>query len=495
MWKNVLASYIHLHFASAPELAPALLLQCRSVDINLVNAAAAKAAADMEDAMAAAAQQQPLENGHRFHSIMNTAYRDHGEAHAPTKGMSKIMSTPDLTIPLQRSSRSIHNGRLSGDSSFEDGDRVYTHSHMQPAPQQHQHSLHLQHRQTAEFAARDRGLLSPQRTSSLPIIHRQPAKPYSLPASPLHEVAEQHAVHKPLQQPTSRMALPQSTHTTHQLGVSPSGMSPHDYMQYRHQLPQQLPQQLDSGLSHYPQQQPQLSPFHSPLQASSLHATPSPPYPSHADPNLTHLNGYHHASGALQPNMSVLAPEHSHMVSAQSGMLSSVQSGMLPDGALYQPGSAALPDVAMYQPGSSMMPEGAVYQPGPAMLSHQAKLMPQAHSAFASHSLKASPSGLLSDGHLHTADGRPCSANAAYRGDDTGTASTSARQLGHVVQGGRWLPNTGSSRSSHSPSAGGFGIVSLLPSGTEILYALGLGDRYAQSSCSWSCNGNANSQA
>lgn len=417
MWKNVLASYIHLHFGSNPQLAQSLVDRCHTVDIGAVNTASIRAAIDTEAAMAAAEQHMFTHNGHQY-GMMNGA-------------MHKIMSVPDLAMPLQTSlHRSSTLGRLSGDSSVEEIDKCYAQSHHQQA-QQHlqQQVMHQQQRQLA----RERLAVSPQRTSSLPIFHR-PLKPYSMPSSPLHEVAEHSTVHSPVHPTGSR-----TTQHVMQLGVSPPMTQPDLMQQHQQQLHQQADPQLHQQL--YQQQtQLQRSPFHSPLQGSSPHGTHTPPY-LQAPLDHAHTNGMHPGPDSLQTSPSMMSVDYNSMTS-HSGMLS-MHSSMLPDSAVYRP----------------MLPTHSGVLP-----STNSHVLPPSHSHMSLNSLKHSVSGAHPDG-------------VGFRADETATASTSGYRS-RLTPAGALANQSSSALQPHSPSNANTGsIVSLLCSGTEILYALGLKDR------------------
>ena len=408
MWKNVLASYIHLHFGSNPQLAQSLVDRCHTVDIAAVNTAAIRAAIDTEAAMAAAEQHLVTHSSHQY-GMMNGA-------------MHRIMSVPDLAMPVHPLQRSSTLGRLSADSSIEDVDRCYTHIHSQHAQQQQQATQHAQRQH-----ARERLAVSPQRTSSLPILQRQ-LKPHSMPASPLHDVAEHGDMHAQVHPYGSRMPHPMT-----QLGASPP-----DIVQQHQQRQQQLHQRLDQQLDQQLQQQ--LSPFHSPLQATSPHGTQTPPYPQ---PPLdhTHMSSMHPTPDSLQTSPSMMSVDHNSMLPSHSGMLSA-HSGMLPDGAACRPSTAMLPT--------------------------HSGVLPPSYSHASLVTQRPTSNGFQPDG-------------AGFRADETATASTSGQRHNLMPAGApayRSPSSTLQPSSPRTPSAVSSGsIVSLLSSGTEILYALGLADR------------------
>ena len=446
-WKNVLASYVHLHFGSAPELAQSLVDSCLGVDLNAVNAAAVKAC-HQEQHAAAAAEQQSLGHGNRLHSMQIGALSSHA-------GLPKMMSVPDFAMPYQSSlyqSSNLH--RQSADSA----DNACAHQQLQHQQQQqlwqqaHQQQLPRKVRYDSDgrivsldvhaqaYNPADYQPLSPQRTSSLPIFYK-PLKPHSLPTSPLHDVAEHSSMDAGVHHPQALLGGYPSAQWAAQpaQGQQPQHQHPSPaYLQHQqHHLNQSSPQQLGQS-----QHQQQHSPFHSSVQGSSIHGSQSPIYPPPLE--STH-SGALPMNAILQPNGTLLTADggmlSSHnLLSANSGMLS-VNSGMLPDGVVYRPNSM-----------------GAIH---PGMVS--------AHSSMLLNGSDRVGSLLHADGISH-------------RNDDTCTASTSGR----VTHGSHGHDRTWSRSSSTgfqpaSPSVvetvNADAIVSLLPSGTEILYALGLADR------------------
>ena len=356
------------------------------------------------------------------------------------------MSTPDFAMPFQSSFQrtASHMGRHSAD----DAEIPCAHTQLQQQEQQQflqqAHQQHLPRKVRYDPDGRIVGLdvyaqaynpadyqsLSPQRTSSLPIFHK-PLKPHSLPSSPLHDVAEHSSMDG--QQPGYQ------SHWVHQPGLQQQQHHPHVVYPQQHQH-QQLCQQLHQ---HLPQQQ-QHSPFHSPLHGTPPHGSQSPTYPppalerSHSA--ALPMNTILHPNGTLMPADAAMLPSHSGMLSAHSGMLS-VNSGMLPDGMVYRPNSMGSAHPGMLSAQSSVLPNGA------------------------GMSFERASSMMHADG-------------LAYRNDDTCTASSSGR-MAHGTHGPTWSRSSSTGLPPGSPdmAVSSHSIVSLLPSGTEILYALGLADR------------------
>ena len=447
VWKNVLASYVHLHFGSAPELAQSLVTRCQGVDVHAVNAAACQACHQEQHAAAAAERQAIIHGGHT-NGHMNGHVNSHMNGHMGMQngGLGpKMMSVPDFALPFQSSLyQSSHLGRHTVD----DAEIPCAHGHLQQQQQQ-QHFLHQAHQQQLPRKVRydpdgrvvsldvyaqaynpaDYQSLSPQRTSSLPIFLKPSLKPHSMPTSPLNDVAE----HCSMEAPASAQAYP--AHWGPQPGMG--GQSQHPYQQLIYPQPhQQLPQQ---PLQQLGQQQQQHSPFHSPLQGST-HGSQSPTYPppplEAANSGALPMNAILHPNGSIHPAETTILPSHSGMLSANSGMLS-VNSGMLPDGAVYRANTIT----SLHH---AMLPNGGV-----ACNDRVSSIM---HG-----------------------DGM------SYRNDDTGTASSSGRlaydSRGHSRTFSR-SSSTGLQPASPQVPEPNDSIVSLLPSGTEILYALGLADRY-----------------
>ncbi|KAL3138055.1 hypothetical protein ABBQ38_005288 [Trebouxia sp. C0009 RCD-2024] len=431
-WKNVLASYVHLHFGSAPQLASSLVARCHAVDLQAVNAAASRACHQAELAAAHAEQHAFQVNGHVPGHMAPHVNGMHNGAFNPQAHMPKMMSTPDFAMPFQSSLRRVaaQMGRHSADDAQETYSASHTHLQQQLQHQLLQHTYQQQQQQTPRKVRYDAdghvdvhaqaynpadypGFSPPERTSSLPIFHK-PLKPYCIPTSPLHEVAEHSSMDE---QPASYRSqwAPHQSNMQHQ----------HPPVGYHQQL--QPPQQR--------------SPFHSPPQG---HGSQSPTYPpplESAHSGVLPMNSVLQSNGAFLPAETAMMPSHSGMLSANSGMLS-VNSGMLPDGAVYRPNSMGSAHPGMLSAQSSMLPNGA------------------------SKSFERASSMLHAE------------AMSGYRHDDTCTASSSGR-LAHASHGQAWSrsSSTGLQPASPDTAVSSNSIVSLLPSGTEILYALGLGDR------------------
>lgn len=437
-WKNVLASYVHLHFGSAPQLATSLVARCHAVDLHTVNAAATRACHEAELAAAHAEQQEAFQHSSHMPAHMGPHVGSmHSGAFHPQAHLPKMMSTPDFqAMPFQSSLQraATQMGRHSADDA-QDPYVVHTQQQQQQLLQQpHQQLPPRKSRYDTDgshvdvyaqaYTPADYQGLSPQRTSSLPIFHK-PLKPYCIPTSPLHEVAEH-----------SSMDGQHSSYQPQWASQQPS-LHPQQHQVY----PQQQPHQQ---LHHQQVPQQQRSPFHSPPQG---HGSQSPTYPPPLD---SAHSGVLPMNAILQPSnggprlpadAAVLSRGHSGMLSANSGMMS-VNSGMLPDGVVYRPNSM-----------------GSVH---PGMLLAQSGMLPNGTSM-----------GFDRASSLLHAD-----AMSSCRHDDTCTASSSGR-LAHESHGPTWSrsSSTGLQPASPDTAVSSHSIVSLLPSGTEILYALGLADR------------------
>ena len=432
-WRNVLASYVHLHFGSAPQLAASLVARCHAVDLQAVNAAATRACHQAELAAAHAEHHAFQLNGHMPGHMTPHVNGMHNGTFNPQAHLPKMMSTPDFAMPFQSSLYRVaaQMSRHSADDAQDPCGPPHTqlqqqrlqHTHQQP-PQQPQPPVrkvrydadgHVDVYAQACNPVDYQALSPPQRTSSLPIFHK-PLKPYSIPTSPLHEVAEHSSMDE---QPASY----RSQWVPHQSGMQ---HQQHPPVVYHQQLPPP----------------PQRSPFHSPPQG---HGSQSPTYPpplENAHSSVLPMNSVLQSNGTFLPAENGMLPSHSGMLSVNSGMLS-VNSGMLPDGVVYRPNSMGSAHPGALSAHSSMLPNGV------------------------SRSFERASS------MLHAAE-----AMSSYRHDDTCTASSSGR-LAHASHGPAWSrsSSTGLQPAEPDTAVSSNSIVSLLPSGTEILYALGLGDR------------------
>ena len=93
---NVLASYVHLHFGSAPSFATALIARCREVDVAAADAAA-KAAAQSASLQHCGSN----EAGHS-HGSHGSRGSDHQRRRHSTSSMVHVRSTPNLAdLPHQ----------------------------------------------------------------------------------------------------------------------------------------------------------------------------------------------------------------------------------------------------------------------------------------------------------------------------------------------------------------------------------------------------------